>query len=247
VRGFAHRDPQRGQDTHALALRNIRIQGESSPQPDGRQESCTERNTRSGCGMTMVKRPSGVVRPVMPPGDPPGAPFWCQTCAEWGAAAFEEAWATHYGSVTLWADNAESPTTCLSSGTCYDSTGAPFFGTDLEASSYPHEENNCDANTANPEARWPLSAMRYFWDVYDNHNDADGDTYSASQGNFWQHFANLAWYPEGTDTNQIDEPWNSTYTAVTEPDGRGSTSYFVNYDANVTYTGTLWADNCAPP
>jgi hypothetical protein len=183
-----------------------------------------------------------------PPGDPPGAPSWCQTCAEWGAAAFEEAWATHYGSITLWADNAETPTTCLSSGPCYDSgTGAPAWGTDLEASSYPHQVNGCSFASSNPEARWPLSAMRYFWDVYDNHNDADGDTYSASQGNFWQHLANLAWYPEGTDTNQIDEPWNSTYTAVTEPDGRGSSSYVANYTANVTYTGTLWADNCSPP
>ena len=44
----------------------MRIHGPSSPQPSGCQDCCTLRNTRSGCGMRMVKRPSAVVRPVMP-------------------------------------------------------------------------------------------------------------------------------------------------------------------------------------
>jgi hypothetical protein len=181
-----------------------------------------------------------------PPGDPPGAASWCQDCPEWGVAAFEEAWATHYGSITLWADNAETPTTCLSSGPCY-SGASPAFHTDLEASSYPFNTNNCGLSASNPEARWPLSAMRYFWDVFDNHNDADGDQYSASQSHYWQHLANLAWYPEGTGTNQIDEPWNSDYSAVTEKDGRGSVSYAANYAINVTDTTLLKTDNCSPP
>jgi hypothetical protein len=64
--------PRAGQPTHARALRNIRIHGESSGQPAGRHENSTERNTRSGCGMRIVKRPSGVVTEVMPCGDPFG-------------------------------------------------------------------------------------------------------------------------------------------------------------------------------
>ena len=56
----------------ARALRNIRIQGPSSPRPGGRQESCTARKTRSGWGMRMVTRPSGVVTAVIPPGEPLG-------------------------------------------------------------------------------------------------------------------------------------------------------------------------------
>jgi hypothetical protein len=171
---------------------------------------------------------------------------WCQNCAEYGDAAFEEAFATHYGSITFWGDNSTSPTTCLSSSHCY-SGGVPFFGTDIEATSFPYSVNNCDTTSTNPEARWPLSIMRYLWDVYDNHNDADGDSYSASQGNFWQHLANLAWYPEGTGTDQINEPWDSTFTSVTEPDGRGSVSYADNYNINVTATSILRTDNCSPP
>ncbi len=56
--------------THFLAFLNIRIHGPSSPQPSGCHECCTARNTRSGCGIMMVKRPSGVVRPVMPWAEP---------------------------------------------------------------------------------------------------------------------------------------------------------------------------------
>src|SRR5690349_5798980 len=64
--------PRGSYPTKARALRNIRIQGESSPQPSGCHENSTERNTRSGCGMRMVKRPSGVVSAVMPWGEPLG-------------------------------------------------------------------------------------------------------------------------------------------------------------------------------
>jgi hypothetical protein len=53
-------------------LRKSLSQGLSSPHPSGFQEHCTERKTRSGCGITIVNRPSGVVRPVIPPGDPFG-------------------------------------------------------------------------------------------------------------------------------------------------------------------------------
>jgi hypothetical protein len=62
----------RHQPSQRRALRNIRIQGESSPSPGGCQDICTVRRTRSGCGMTIVKRPSDVVSPVMPPGEPLG-------------------------------------------------------------------------------------------------------------------------------------------------------------------------------
>src|SRR3989344_1077605 len=61
-----------GYPTHTRALRNMRSHGPSSPQSSGRQELATARKTRSGCGIVMVKRPSGVVRPVMPCGEPLG-------------------------------------------------------------------------------------------------------------------------------------------------------------------------------
>jgi hypothetical protein len=170
-----------------------------------------------------------------------GGVGWQPDNPEWGSGAFEEAWATHYGSVTFWADNADTPTTCYTTTiTCYDdSTGVPYANADLEASSYPY--------CGTLEERWPLSAMRYFWDAFDNHNEGNSDTYSANQGDFWKHFYNLGWYPEGTGTNQIDETWNSARTSVTDPDGRGSSSYRANYYANVTQTLTQYTNNCSPP
>lgn len=58
--------------THFRALRNRRIHGESSPSVSGDQDICTVRKTRSGCGIMIVKRPSAVVTPVMPAGEPFG-------------------------------------------------------------------------------------------------------------------------------------------------------------------------------
>jgi len=60
------------QFTHTRALRNIRIQGASSFQSSERHEFCTARNTRSGCGIMMVTRPSRLVKPVIPRGEPFG-------------------------------------------------------------------------------------------------------------------------------------------------------------------------------
>src|SRR5690606_18517219 len=59
------------------------------------------------------------------PSSPPGAPEpgaagkWQFTTAEWGVSGFEEAFATHYGSVAFWNDNSVNPTSCLSTGNCY--------------------------------------------------------------------------------------------------------------------------------
>lgn len=62
----------RPQFTQTRALRNIRIHGASSFQSSERHEFCTARNTRSGCGIMIVTRPSRLVRPVMPRGEPFG-------------------------------------------------------------------------------------------------------------------------------------------------------------------------------
>ena len=49
----------------------MRTQGESSPQLSGCQELATVLNTRSGCGIIMVTRPSMVVSEVIPSIVPP--------------------------------------------------------------------------------------------------------------------------------------------------------------------------------
>ena len=50
----------------------MRIQGEKAPISRGCQDSCTVRWLRSGCGIMIVKRPSGVVTEVTPPIEPLG-------------------------------------------------------------------------------------------------------------------------------------------------------------------------------
>ena len=60
------------QPTHARAFLKIRSHGPSSPRWGGRQEYCTARTARSGCGIMIVTRPSGVVTPVTPASEPLG-------------------------------------------------------------------------------------------------------------------------------------------------------------------------------
>jgi hypothetical protein len=133
-------------------------------------------------------------------------------------------------------------------------------GHNIEATSFPFTINNCvnlgpvaatptsPAILARPEGRQPISAMRFLWDIYDSRNDADGDDYSAVNGHFWQHLSVASFYAEGTELNQHNEPWNPALTQVTEPDGRGSTSYRNNYPLAVpgVSVGLLYLDNCNP-
>lgn len=60
------------QPTHLRAFWNARIHGLASPQASGCQLIVTVRCTRSVCGISTVKRPSGVVTEVMPCGEPFG-------------------------------------------------------------------------------------------------------------------------------------------------------------------------------
>jgi len=183
---------------------------------------------------------------AVPPATQTGG--WNAASGEWGSLAFEEAFATHYGDMTFWFANADTPTNCLAGNgiTCY-SGGAPSAGTNIEASSFPFTVNNCSTAVAAPEGRWTLSAMRYLWDVYDDHNDADGDTYSAAQTHFAEHLAVIASYPAGTGANAINEPWNSALNSITEPDGRGCLSYASNFQSfSGVSTSLLRVDNCSP-
>ena len=58
--------------THLRAFLNILIQGLSSNHSSGCQELLTVLNTRSGCGIIIVTRPSVVVNDVIPSGEPFG-------------------------------------------------------------------------------------------------------------------------------------------------------------------------------
>jgi hypothetical protein len=182
---------------------------------------------------------------------------WGQALNENGSALFEEALATHYSSMGLWFSTPVMPTTCLvAQGHCYTnaaSNAVPQPFTDIEATSFPAATNNCivpSPGNPNDESRWPLSGMRFLWDVYDARNDATGDAYSANAGHFWQHASLMQFYAAGTGLRQHEEPWNTAKTAVTEVDGRGVNSYQWNYENTAGLAGNgvpqLWVSNCSP-
>jgi hypothetical protein len=166
--------------------------------------------------------------------------------AEWGSAAFEEGLATFSADNTLWPPGQLQPTSCLSSVDC------PINGsTNIEQTDYPYATNNCSTVAANPESRWALTVMRYLWDLYDNNNDADGETISTGNGAFSDMYDTLGDYPTGVGYEAIDDPWSdTTYTTVTNFDGRGAISYAQHfYNRNTTTYSNAFlvkTDNCSP-
>ncbi|PTL83442.1 hypothetical protein [Vitiosangium sp. GDMCC 1.1324] len=164
---------------------------------------------------------------------PAGCQWWTLNTAEHGTAAFEEALATFLADSALYWPDSPEPHSCLAaSAPC--ATGS----FNLETSS--------GSACATGESRWPLTAMRFLWDVYDSVDDQE--TVAEGAGNYWKMLNVLALYDNGTSTLQIDEPWNATYTAIDNWDGRGSYSYRMNYfNKNGTTVYTPYVRNCSPP
>jgi hypothetical protein len=160
---------------------------------------------------------------------------------EWGATEFEEGYADFSEANTLWSPSATHPTICSTRTSCADS-----YVTNMEITHYPFSANTCSMDAQRPESRWPMSVLRFLWDIYDDVNDADGDTISEGYGPFWHMYANMTNYANGTGPTQIDEPWlDTTFTSFDNLDGRGTISYKDHY-ATYTSVHTLWVDNCSP-
>ena len=161
---------------------------------------------------------------------------------EWAYAAFLEGYATFIGDTTLWWPNAVEPTSCLSQFTC-----PVTDDTRIEKSDFPYSKFMCDTSAATPEIRWPMSTMRTLWDIYDDHNDADGDTVVEGWGNYSRFFTNLQNYPAGVADHQLDEPWsNTSYNVIDDSDGKGCYDYVYWYTLSYLNVDILWNDNCSP-
>jgi hypothetical protein len=168
---------------------------------------------------------------------------WYQYTPEWRGTSFEEAFATMTGDTTLWWPDAVQPTSGHSSGPC--DPGDP--AQQLWPMSYPYDTNYCGAD----EGRWPLSAMRYFWHLYDESNDGDGDTLQEGWNCYSCLYDNLLNYPPGVGDHQLDEPWTDTTYSVVKPGGydeMNTADYNWHYanDFGKTDSNTLWIDNCGP-
>ena len=161
----------------------------------------------------------------------------------------DEATASFLGISTLWWPEAVHPTYCTSVGHCFTgSPPVPLSYADLEHTSYPYDTDNCSKAAANPESRWPVSGMRFLWDLYDTTNDCLGDTIQDGWDClecFWEVRTK---YPDGVNAYQWEEPWTDTrYILHDNWDGRGMSSYEYNYRAAYSRaSAVLWVDNCSP-
>jgi hypothetical protein len=156
---------------------------------------------------------------------------WVMFSDEWACAGFEEAFATLLGATTFYTHNATQPHTCNSAGFCLTDT----FNIETSPA--------CGGVTPG----WPVTALRYLWDVFDNVND--GETVSeGAAGRWWRLYRNYNHYPLGPGVNAVDEHWDDAYTYMESGDGRGTVSYRQNYVDNYSFeTSAVRTLNCSPP
>src|SRR5919106_5878703 len=108
--------------------------------------------------------------------------------------------------VGLYSSNAAQPRSCISAAAC--------TGFDLEVT---------PANCTN-EVRWPISAERYFWDVYDTANDGE----TLAQG-VWHLTDTLHAFDPGTDNRQRDETWNGSFSSLDDLEGHSTLDFMENW------------------
>lgn len=159
-----------------------------------------------------------------------GSRGWAYDTAEYAEVQFEEGVATHLSTVALYYEDAVSPFTCDSEYYC------PIGGIlsfNLETSS----GTNCGTN----ENRWPINAMRYFWDNYDSNTDYPGENLSRG---VWEVVDTIDAFDNGTSNRQKDEMWNSSFTSLIDRDGRSCIDFRENWITWGTDSTTQLANNC---
>jgi hypothetical protein len=157
---------------------------------------------------------------------------WSLTSAEWEAAAFEEAVATHLGDVSLYRASATEPHNCLSNLSC---TTGSF---NIETS--PGTTCGTDQN------RVPLNHMRYHWDNYDSVSDYTGENLSRGM---WEVVDTLHAFDPGFENRQKDEPFFLLLglTFIDDHDGRSPVDFRENWIVWGTDSSTQLTNNCGSP
>lgn len=116
---------------------------------------------------------------------------WSNTTPEWSQISLEEAAATFFATVALYAANAKSPHTCrMDKAPC--STGLH----DVEVG----------GNCATGQFRWPLTNLRAYWDMFDTRQDGlfGLDIWSHSLDTMVNTFGR---YPNGRGNREKNDGW----------------------------------------
>jgi hypothetical protein len=161
---------------------------------------------------------------------------WDDTTQEWKQVSAEEGFANFFSTVGLYSDQAPSPHVCrVVSGPCANNT----FNVENESTS-------CVAG----QDRWPLTAMRYFWDVFDARAEgglAGTDTLRVDFSYIIDVFAR---YPNGRSNHQKNEGWSCPGVEVIElcwpgdRDARNLWDYQYQASTMGIQTNTIALNNC---
>ena len=169
----------------------------------------------------------------------PGNPTHTMMEKEWKSTVFSEAWPDFVGTATLWSRTAADPLYCSSSACCNNTNV-------WERVELSKGEAQCDQTQSVQESRWELHALRYLWDVYDDHDDAPTYTDGVTDY-FWNFVGLLRQIPAGVSSGQRNEPWQSTpgYGQCDAYDGMGTSVFKTwTWQAFGKSTSAQYDNNC---
>lgn len=157
------------------------------------------------------------------------------TSQEWGAAQFEEGFATAIGNISQFWSSATDPYACFgkSNGACPADDGSTSM--DLETSLF--------TSCTSADSRREINVAKYIRDLYDS-----SDVVNLS---FSQTLGGVYYLASGTGEDQKDEPWNSGYTALDDRDGGRSAKDYqqkvdTQYNISSSDSAYLYDDaNCS--
>ena len=155
-----------------------------------------------------------------------GVNSWSLGSAEWEAAAFEEAVATHLGDISLYRATATQPHTCLSASAC--------------ATSSYNVETSLGTSCAANQNRAPLNHVRYLWDNYDANADYAGETLNRPM---YDVIDTLYSFENGYDNRQKNEAFG-VGNVIDDLDGRSPVDYREKLLAAGVSSATQLSNNC---
>lgn len=156
------------------------------------------------------------------------------TTPEWGALQFEEGLATFLGVSAAFAENATQPVYCIRN----PSVACPV-GSELSLETNP----NCSVSDSD---RMEHNITTWLWDMY----DPVAGTVDPIDRSYFDIPNSLSQLGAGTSNGQKDEPWNSTYSNIVDPDGRSGRdmrrAMETYLSLNTTDSSNLYSQHCNP-
>ncbi len=192
----------------------------ASRDPAG-QAYCAE-GEATPCGWTYTPNPRGATPPFL---------------REFTGTSFEEGFASFHAVATVYGFQATQPVICDR----FTTAGSPCQN---DAFTYNVEDApGFNGSFCGDAFNWPLTVIRYLWDIFDNRQDSNigavnncngftGGLTDQESHAYFKIIDTMDGYGTGTGNHERDEPWTSDRSAIDGHHGRNHKDFWWNFANN---------------